>query len=87
MGKIFTDGKIKKYGIDSLREAQKAGPLRSRMSDVFSQSRGSSLAKGFESASPAWLAQAQPCVSLKESVPIRVIRGPQNDFAKMERRL
>jgi len=25
------------------------------------KSRASSLAKGFESASPAWLAQAQPC--------------------------
>jgi hypothetical protein len=59
----------------------KQGHLRSRMSDVFSQSRASSLAKGFESAAPAWLAQAQPCVPLSSSVPIRVIRGSQNDFA------
>jgi hypothetical protein len=53
----------------------KQGHLRSRMSDVFSQSRASSLAKGFETAAPAWLVQAQPCVPLSSSVPIRVIRG------------
>jgi hypothetical protein len=41
---------------------KKQGYLRSRMSDVFSQSRASPLAKGFESAAPAWLAQAQPCI-------------------------
>ena len=33
------------------------------MSDVLSESRASSLAKGFESTAPAWLAQAQPCAS------------------------
>jgi hypothetical protein len=53
----------------------KQGHLRSRMSDVFSQSRASLLVKGFESAAPAWLVQAQPCVPLSLSVPIRVIRG------------
>jgi len=47
---------------------KKQGHLRSRMSDVVLQSRASSLAKGFESTAPAWLAQAQPCVPL----PIRV---------------
>jgi hypothetical protein len=46
----------------------KQGHLRSRMSDVFSQSRASSLAKGCGSTAPAWLVQAQPCASL----PIRV---------------
>jgi hypothetical protein len=59
----------------------KQGHLRSRMSDVFSQSRASLLVKGFESAAPAWLVQAQPCVPLSSSVPIWVIRGSQNDFA------
>ena len=39
------------------------GHLRSIMSDVLSESRASSLAKGFESTAPAWLAQAQPCAS------------------------
>ena len=38
------------------------------MSDGVSESCASSLAKGFESTAPAWLAQAQPCASL----PIRV---------------
>ncbi len=33
------------------------------MSDGISESRASSLAKGFESTAPAWLAQAQPCAS------------------------
>jgi hypothetical protein len=36
----------------------KQGHLRSRMSDVFSQSRASSLAKGFGGTAPAWLVQA-----------------------------
>jgi hypothetical protein len=53
----------------------KQGHLRSRMSDVFSQSRASSLAKGFGGTAPAWLVQAQPCMPLSSSVPIRVIRG------------
>jgi hypothetical protein len=60
------------------------GHLRSIMSDVLSESRASSLAKGFESTAPAWLAQAQPCAS-------SIIRAnPGNrwffpkDFAKME---
>jgi hypothetical protein len=34
------------------------GHLRSKMSDGVSESRASSLAKGFESTAPAWLAQA-----------------------------
>jgi hypothetical protein len=59
----------------------KQGHLRSRMSDVFSQSRASSLAKGCGSTAPAWLVQAQPCMPLSSSVPIWVIRGSQNDFA------
>ena len=46
-----------------LSEAQAQGHLRSIMSDVLSESRASSLAKGFESTAPAWLAQAQPCAS------------------------
>ena len=49
------------------RKARKAGPLAKRVSDVFSQSRASSLVKGFEKAAPAWLAQAPPC-----AFPIRV---------------
>jgi hypothetical protein len=53
------------------------------MSDGVSESRASSLAKGFEKPAPAWLAQEQPCVSLPciLSVSIRVIRGSQNDSA------
>jgi len=41
-----------------LSKMQSKGHLRSRMSDVVSESRSSSLAKGFESTAPAWLAQA-----------------------------
>ena len=52
----------------SCARRKKQGHLRSIMSYGVLQSRASSLAKGFESASPAWLAQAQPCASL----PIRV---------------
>jgi hypothetical protein len=48
----------------SLSTAQAQGYLRSKMSDGVSQSHASSLVKGFESTAPAWLAQAQPCVSL-----------------------
>jgi hypothetical protein len=51
-----------------LREAKAQGYLRSKMSDGFSESRASTLAKGFESTAPAWLVQAEPCASL----PIRV---------------
>jgi hypothetical protein len=40
-----------------LGEASK-GHLRSRMGDGFSESRASSLAKGFEKPAPAGLAQA-----------------------------
>lgn len=40
-----------------------AGPSAQRMSDVFLQSRASSLVQGFENAAPAWPVQAQPCVS------------------------
>ena len=47
----------------SLREAKAQGHLSSIMSDGISESRASSLAKGFESTAPAWLAQAQPCAS------------------------
>ena len=39
----------------------KAGPLAEREGDVISQSRASSLVKGFENSAPAWLAQAPPC--------------------------
>jgi hypothetical protein len=46
-----------------LREAKAQGHLRSIMSDVLSESRASSLVKGFDSTAPAWLAQAKPCVS------------------------
>ena len=46
-----------------LREAKAQGHLRSKMSDGVSESRASSLAKGFESTAPAWLAQAKPCIS------------------------
>ena len=42
--------------------AKKQGHLRSRMSDGVLQFRASSLAKGFGSTAPAWLAQAQPCI-------------------------
>ena len=71
-----------------LREAKAQGHLSSIMSDGISESRASSLAKGFESTAPAWLAQAQPCASL----PIRVNPAHPwlkndfavNDFAKME---
>ena len=54
-----------------------AGRSARRMSDVFSQSRASSLVEGFENATPAWLVQAQPCVPLPSalSVSIRVISG------------
>jgi len=48
-------------------KARKAGPLAERESDVFAQSRASSLVKGFEKAAPAWLAQVPPC-----AFPIRV---------------
>jgi hypothetical protein len=41
-----------------LRESKAQGHLRSKMSDGISESRASSLAKGFESTAPAWLAQA-----------------------------
>ncbi len=61
----------------SCAKRKKQGHLRSRMSDGVLQSRASSLAKGFESASPAWLAQAQPCASL----PIRV--NPSSVVPKM----
>ena len=56
------------------RKARKAGLLAKRVSDVFSQSRASSLVKRFEDAAPAWLAQAPPCASAL-SVYMRVIRG------------
>jgi hypothetical protein len=46
-----------------LREAKAQGHLRSIMSDVLSESRASSLVKGFDSTAPAWFAQAKPCVS------------------------
>jgi len=65
-----------------LSEAQAQGHLRSIMSAVLSESRASSLAKGFESTAPAWLAQAQPCVSLPSvsSVSILPIRGSKFIF-------
>ena len=45
------------------RNTRKAGPLAKRVSDTISQSRASSLVKGFENAAPAWLDQALPCAS------------------------
>jgi hypothetical protein len=42
----------------SLSEAKAQGHLRSKMSDVVSESCASSLVKGFENTAPAWLAQA-----------------------------
>jgi len=45
------------------RKTRKAGLLVKRVSDVFLQSRASSLVKGFENAAPAWLEQALPCAS------------------------
>jgi hypothetical protein len=42
----------------SLSTAQAQGYLRSKMSNGVSQSHASSLAKGFESTEPVWLAQA-----------------------------
>jgi hypothetical protein len=45
------------------RKARKAGLLAKRVSDAISQSRASSLVKGFENAAPAWLDQALPCAS------------------------
>jgi hypothetical protein len=56
------------------RKARKAGPLAKRVGGVFSKSRASSIVKGFEKATPAWLAQAPPCTSVL-SVYILVIRG------------
>jgi len=44
-------------------KARKAGPLAERVGDVVSQSRASSLVKGFENAAPAWLDQALPCAA------------------------
>jgi hypothetical protein len=41
-----------------------AGPYAWRMSDVFLQSRASSLVEGFEKATPVWLVKAQPCFPL-----------------------
>jgi len=52
------------YSKHIAQSAKKAGPLAKRVSDVFSQSRASSLVKGFENAAPAWPAQALPCVSV-----------------------
>jgi hypothetical protein len=56
------------------RKERQAGPLAKRVGGVFSQSRASSIVKGFEKAAPAWLAQAPPCASAL-SVYILVIRG------------
>jgi hypothetical protein len=59
------------------RKARKAGPLAERESDAISQSRASSLVKGFENAAPAQVTWASPCVLLL-SVPILVIRGSKS---------
>jgi hypothetical protein len=67
----------------------KQGHLRSRMSDVFSQSRASSLAKGFGGTAPAWLAQAQPCsfIRVNPSYPwFLPYESAANDFARKESR-
>jgi hypothetical protein len=50
-----------------LLRVKKQGPLAKRESDVFAQSRASSLVKGFENSAPAWLAKALSCAA-----PIRV---------------
>ena len=52
------------YFLPKITARSAAGPSAQRMSDVFSQSRASSLVEGFENATPAWPAQAQPCVPL-----------------------
>ena len=46
-----------------LAQGAKSRALAKQEGDVFSQSRASSLVKGFEKAAPAWLAQAPPCAS------------------------
>jgi len=56
------------------RIARKAGPLAEREGDVFSQSRASSLVKGFENAAQLGLPKHRPAL-LSLSVYIRVIRG------------
>ena len=50
-----------------LAQGAKSRALAKRVSDTISQSRASSLVKGFENAAPAWLDQALPC-----AFPIRV---------------
>ena len=58
------------------------------MSAVLSESRASSLAKGFESTATAWLAQAQPCalslIRVNPAHPWLKNDFAVNDFAKME---
>jgi hypothetical protein len=51
-----------------------AGPLASRVSDMFSKARESSLVEGFENAAPLGLSKHVAAFRLL-SVPIRVIRG------------
>ena len=51
-----------------------AGPLAQRVGGGFSESRASSLVKGFENAASAWLAKRSRAAALL-SVSICVIRG------------
>jgi len=72
-----------------LREQKSRANLRSKMSDGFSQSRASSLAKGFENPAQLGLPKHSPAAS---SVPIRLIRGKKfpappliaHDFAALD---
>ena len=75
-------------------KARKAGPLAERVGDVVSQSRGSSLVKGFENATAARNSGRRPASLLHpcSSVLIRVIRGLscffqnlKNPFREFER--
>jgi hypothetical protein len=70
---------------DFCAKRKKQGHLRSKMSDGVLQSHASSLAKGFGSTAPAWLAQAQPCsfIRVNPSYPwFLPYESAANDFAK-----
>ncbi len=60
--RIGTSGAVAKNGW--LVAGEEAGASAQRMSDVFSESRASSLGKGFENAAPAWPAKRSPASSL-----------------------
>jgi len=74
---------------DFCAKRKKQGHLRSKMSDGVLQSHASSLAKGFGSTAPAWLAQAQPCsfIRVNPSYPwFLPCESAANDFARKESR-